>query len=342
MSAEPLRIAVPDGGGWRTEVVERVTGGEPARFGEPGARADGLGQLALVTTLVLGTAGLPHILNRFFTAPTGRAARTTGVWVLAFAGLFYTLAVMLGVAARQLLPGAVADHPWLAELTVDGVLRVPEQALLALGRLYGGQAGLGVVALGALVAVMSTMAGLLLAGAASIGHDVYEQHVNPDATPGQAVLAGRLAVLLMSVLTTGLAVGLGAEVVGGGRFASLIAQMVTWAFAVAGSALTPVVLLAIWWPRLTARGAVAGMTVGAIGAVGAVVAGLATGQGTAGFGSVLHAPSLVTASLGATAAIVVSRRSAAPASAARSIAILHGTAADRRTEALASLTIRGL
>ncbi|MDQ4024198.1 MAG: cation acetate symporter, partial [Actinomycetota bacterium] len=270
LSSTPLTNPTLGEEGWRLGTERnQIDPGDAASFGEPGARYDGFGQLALIITLALGTAGLPHIMNRYFTSPTGSAARTTTVWVLCLAGVFYSLAVMLGTAARELIPQAVATHPWLRELTVDGVLRVPEHALPVLGRIYGGDMGLGIVAAGALVAVLSTIAGLLLAAAASWGHDVYERHINPRATQRQAVHAGRVTTLLVACAAAGLALVMRPE-----SFASvtpsIVATMVTWAFAVAGSAITPVFVLAIWWRGTTAAGAVAGMITGAALAIGMV------------------------------------------------------------------------
>ncbi|GAA4718131.1 sodium/solute symporter [Isoptericola chiayiensis] len=310
--------------------------GEPAVFGEPGARYGGLGQFALIVTLAMGTAGLPHVMNRYFTSPTGTAARTTTVWVLCLAGIFYSLAVMLGTAARDLIPAAVADRPWLAELTVDGVLRVPEHALPVLGRIFGEDAGLGVVAAGALVAVLSTIAGLLLAAAASWGHDVYERHINPRATQRQAVLAGRVTTLVTACAAAGLGLAMRPE-----SFAaatpSIVATMVTWAFAVAGSALTPVFVLAIWWRRTTAAGAVAGMVAGLVVAVGMFTAGALTSGGL--LREVLVTPTLLAAPVAVVTAVVVSRRTTPPADVERSWQTMHGTAADRRAERIARLML---
>src|SRR5699024_9446341 len=157
------------------------------RFDEPRAWGGHIGQVALVVTLALGTAGLPHVMNRYFTSPTGRAARTTTLWVLVLIGAFYALAVMLGSAARDIIPGAAREHSWLADLTTDGALLVPEHALPVLGRIYGVDAGFGLVAAAALIAAMSTVAGLLLASAATWGHDVYERYINPRATQKKAV-----------------------------------------------------------------------------------------------------------------------------------------------------------
>lgn len=338
LSGEPLTTVVTGPGG--TELATEKNQIHPdgsATFGEPGARYGGLGQFALIVTLALGTAGLPHVMNRYFTSPTGAAARTTTVWVLCLAGAFYALAVMLGTAARALVPGAVADHPWLADLTVDGVLVVPEHALPVLGRIYGGEAGLGLVAAGALVAVMSTIAGLLLAAAASWGHDVYERHVNPRATQRQAVRAGRVTTLVVAGVAAGLALGLRPE-----SFTSVtpsvVATMVTWAFAVAGSALTPVFVLSIWWRGTTAPGAVAGMATGVVLAVAVFVAGSLAAGGL--LREVLVTPTLLAAPAAAAVTVAVSARTRPPAGVDAAWLRMHGTAADRQAERLARLTLQ--
>jgi cation/acetate symporter len=334
ISTQPLGNAT-DGGAVVPE-ESALHPGEPAVFGEPGARYGGLGQFALIVTLAMGTAGLPHVMNRYFTSPTGSAARTTTVWVLCLAGIFYSLAVMLGTAARELIPRAVADNPWLADLTVDGVLTTPEHALPVLGRLFGGDAGLGVVAAAALIAVLSTVAGLLLAAAASWGHDVYERHINPHATQRQAVLAGRVITLLTACAAAGLGLALRPGTFDGVT-PSIVATMVTWAFAIAGSALTPVFILAIWWRSTTARGAVAGMLTGLAVAVGMFTAGaLATGGL---LHEVLVTPTLVAAPVAALVTVLVSRRSVPPPDVEESWLIMHGTAADRRAERLARLMV---
>ncbi len=338
LNARPLANPELVDGTWRLEVGDNRLSDEAPTFAEPGARYGAPGQFALVVTLVLGTSGLPHITNRYFTSPSGKAARTTTVWVIGLAGVFYGLAVLLGVAARDLIPEAVPGRPWLAALTVDGVLRVPEHALLALGRLTGGEVGLGVVASGALLALLSTIAGLLLAAAASLGHDVYERHVNPKATPRQAVRAGRLATAAIALAATVPALAVRPEALSA-LFPSFTATMVTWAFALAGSALTPVVVLAIWWPRATAAGAVAGMVTGVLTAVTALAAGLAAGPGN---GEVLLAPTFLAAPAAILANVGVSRCTRVPQGLDALWLRLHGTAADRRAERLAELTIRGL
>ncbi|MDY7088739.1 MAG: cation acetate symporter [Actinomycetota bacterium] len=339
LSAEPLTAAVHTDDGWRLAIEQnRVDDDGTAAFNEPGARYGRLGQFALIIALVLGTAGLPHVMNRYFTSPTGTAARMTTVWVLGLAGIFYALAVMLGTAARALIPAAVEDNAWLANLTVDGVLRVPEHALPVLGRIYGGGAGLGVVAAGALVAVMSTIAGLLLASAASWGHDVYERHLNPRATQRQAVRAGRATVVVVAFASAGFALALQPESLVA-VLPSIVATMVTWAFALAGSALTPVFLLAIWWRGTTAAGATAGMAGGAAVALTMFAAGTLVGD--RGVGELLLTPTLIAAPVAAALTVLVSRRTAPPPDVDRMWLTLHGTAADRHAERLARLMISG-
>ncbi|WP_029088927.1 solute symporter family protein [Brevibacterium album] len=311
---------------------------DPPVFGEPGARYGGLGQIALVVTLGLGTAGLPHVMNRFFTSPTGRAARTTTLWVLVLVGAFYALAVMMGTAARSVIAEAAGERDWLRALTTDGILLVPEHALPVLGRLYGGESGLGLVAAAALIAAMSTVAGLLLASAASWGHDVYERHINPRATQRQAVRAGRAVTLAAAALAAMLALGMQP-----GAFTatvpSLVATMVTWAFAVAGSALTPVLLLTIWWRGTTAAGAVAGMVTGGALAVAMFLSSGASAPEA--LHDLLAAPTLVAAPAAFLVTVLVSRFTAAPAGVEEAWLIMHGTAADRQAEELARMTVRG-
>lgn len=335
LSDEPLTSPTHTSDGWELRThPDRIDTGRDAVFGEPGAQYTQLGQIALVVTLGLGTAGLPHVMNRYFTAPSGRAARTTTVWVLGLIGAFYALAVMMGTAARHVVPEAVTEHRWLDALTLDGVLITPEHALPALGRIYGGELGLGIISAAALIAVMSTVAGLLLAAAATWGHDVYERHINPHATPRQAVWAGRLITLIVAGLA-----GVAAVVLSPGELGpatpALVTTMVTWAFAVAGCALTPVLLLAIWWRPMTATGAITGMLLGAAVAVTALITSETLPDSP--LRDLLSAPTLLGAPLAALAAALASRLSQPPPDVEAAWVTMHGTAGDRRAERLARL-----
>ncbi|WP_324652488.1 cation acetate symporter [Georgenia sp. H159] len=310
--------------------------GGPAVTGGPEAGEGRIGQVALVVTLAMGTAGLPHVMNRYFTSPTGRAARTTTLWVLVLVGAFYALAVMLGTAARDVIPAAVREHPWLEELTRDGVLLVPEHALPVLGRIYGAEAGLGLVAAAALIAAMSTVAGLLLASAATWGHDVYERYINPRASQRQAVRAGRFTTLVGAGLAATLAVLMRPD-----GFSpvspSLVATMVTWAFAVAGSALTPVVVLSIWWRGMTAAAATAGMLTGGCLAIAMFVSAVFLDPSP--LRDLMSAPTLVAAPVAVVVTVIVSRRTHRPPGTGAAWLTMHGTAADRQAERLARMTM---
>lgn len=342
LNEEPLTapVELADGSQELAPVDNQLDEGSPARFGEAGARYGPIGQFALVAALVLGTAGLPHVANRFFTSPSGRVARRTTVWVIGLAGTFYALAVLLGTAARSVVPEAVDDHDWLVPLTVDGVLRVPEHAMLVLGRIYGGTGGLGIVATGALVAILSTIGGLLLAAAASWSQDIYVRHLNPRSSERQALRAGRVAVVVATLAAAGPALMLRPdELAGTVATPSLVATMVTWAFCLAGSSLTPVLVLAIWWRGATARGAVAGMIVGAVAVLVLVGVGLARGHDRSPQASVLLTPTIVAAPLAVAVTVTVSRRSRPPADLDRVWRRMHGTAADRQAERLAKLTL---
>ncbi|MDI6870282.1 MAG: cation acetate symporter [Bacillota bacterium] len=230
-------------------------------FGEPGHRYRWLDQFSMVLALVLGTMGLPHIMNRYYTNPSGRTARWTTVWVLAFVAAFYILATLAGVAGRVLLKAFAAADPVVSSLTVDGQLKVTDQLMPLLGRILAGEFGLGYVAAGAFAAMFSTIGGLLMASAASWGHDIYEQFINPNAPEWKKVAVGKAAVVGMALFS--LLVGLGIPAIGLDKaYPSLIAMMVTWAFAVSAGSFVPMFITSIWWKRATLRGTLAGMAAG--------------------------------------------------------------------------------
>ncbi|MFZ5824585.1 MAG: cation acetate symporter [Bacillota bacterium] len=252
--------------------VKSRLNGEPLRFTEPGGRYDPLTQFSVILTLVTGTAGLPHIMNRFYTNPSGPVARTTTAYVLGLVAAFYILAGLVGVLGRAVIPfsggGAGGQLP---VRVIDGILANPDAVVPFLAQSLGGDFGLGYVTAGAFAAAVSTMGGLLIASAASWGHDLYEQYIDPGASEQRKVAVGRAAVAVMALV--GLAIGLVLPRLGLDRaYPALIAQMVTWAFGVAGAGFFPVLLLAIWWRRTTLSGAMAGMLAGGGGAVLVIVA----------------------------------------------------------------------
>ncbi|MDR5683283.1 MAG: cation acetate symporter [Armatimonadota bacterium] len=236
---------------------------EPAVFNRPGHLYTPLDHASLLLTLVLGTAGLPHVVMRFYTNPTGPMARRTTVYVVLFTSAFYWLASAAGVAGRTLTPALSDDNVGvgLAVQVVDGLLMHPDQVLPFLAQSLGGSMLLGYVAAGAFAAMLSTIGGLLLASAASWGHDVFEQFLRPDAPERLRVRVAKIALVAMALVA--LAVGLAIPRVALFRaFPAVIALMVSWAFAVSASGLVPVLVASIWWKGVTPRGAIAGMITG--------------------------------------------------------------------------------
>lgn len=221
-----------------------------------GGIADRLDFLSLGIALVLGTAGLPHILARFYTVPTATSARRSVVWSIGLIGGFYLMTIVLGFGAAALVGGDAvrADDP-------SGNTAVP---LLALD-LGGGAASTGgtvlfaVVAAVAFATILAVVAGITLASSASVAHDLYatvrrsRARRRGDRNAGDADGAGADEVAVARVA----AAVIGALAIGLGLLARdlNVAFLVGLAFAVAASANLPVLLYALFWRRFTARGA---------------------------------------------------------------------------------------
>lgn len=284
-------------------------------FNEPGHRYNTFDQFSMVLALVLGTAGLPHILNRYYTNPSGAAARRSTFWVLVFIGTFYIFAPIAGLAGRVFIlddpAGAVATNA----AVVDGLLVKSDAIMPTLGQLLGGQALLGIVSAGAFAAMFSTIGGLLIASASAVGHDVYEKYINPEATEAQRVRVGKGAVIFFASLAWIL--GWAIPYFGlHNAYPALIAMMVTWAFSVGACAFVPMLLTGIWWKKTTERGAASGVFVGLFSAIILIFMNIfqqlkfpafAADNGIIGFLSSLTFPVLFTFPLGLLTIIIVSK-----------------------------------
>ncbi|MFA5516594.1 MAG: VC_2705 family sodium/solute symporter [Desulfuromonadales bacterium] len=192
--------------------------------------------IALVFTLMIGTAGLPHIMVRFYTVKNEDVARKSVLWGLFFIGLLYWSSPVYAVLGKFWHPMGGTE---VADIII---LSAPERAGL-------GSAFLGYLASGALAAGISTVAGLLVAGASAVAHDWYATVFRPDSSEGQQLFIGRVftAVLCLIVIVTAL------------NPPALIAQIVAMAFAVAGNTIFPAAVLAVWYSRSNKYGAIAGM-----------------------------------------------------------------------------------
>ncbi|MET9373532.1 cation acetate symporter [Streptomyces sp. NPDC002992] len=247
-----------------TTAAERS--GHGRDFLAPGLRYGGewtarLDFISLGIALVLGTAGLPHILSRFYTVPTARAARRSVVWSIGLIGSFYLMTIVLGFGAAAIIgPDAVRAS------NAAGNTAVP---LLALD-LGGGAGSTGGTVLFAIVAavafatILAVVAGITLASSASVAHDLYAslRSRKPHAKQYSEVTVARLA-----------AAGIGVAAIGLGLLARdlNVAFLVGLAFAVAASANLPVLLYSLFWRNFTTRGAVWSVYGGLVPAVLLVV-----------------------------------------------------------------------
>lgn len=209
--------------------------------------------ISLSMALVLGTAGLPHVLMRFYTVPTSREARRSVVWAIWLIGLFYLFTLVLGFGAAQMLgPAAIKNAPGGANAAAP---------LLAFE--LGGEIFLGIISGVAFATILAVVAGLTITASASLSHDVYNTIVKDGkATPEEEVKVARFAALI-----------LGAVAIVGGIFAmgQNIAFLVALAFAIAASANLPTILYSLFWKRFNTRGALWSIYGGLISAITLIV-----------------------------------------------------------------------
>ncbi|MFG2451074.1 cation acetate symporter [Streptomyces sp. M41(2017)] len=200
--------------------------------------------MSLGLALVLGTAGLPHILSRFYTVPTARAARRSVVWSIGLIGGFYLMTIVLGFGAAAIVgPEAVRGS------NAAGNTAVPLLALDLGGGVNstGGTVLFAVVAAIAFATILAVVAGITLASSAAVAHDLYATMRRRNAKPRSEVAVARAASVGIGVVA--IALGLLARDLN-------VAFLVGLAFAVAASANLPVLLYSLFWRNFTTRGAV--------------------------------------------------------------------------------------
>jgi cation/acetate symporter len=204
--------------------------------------------IALAFTLMVGTAGLPHILARFYTVKDENVARKSAIWGLFFISLLYWASPAYAALGHFFNPNGGQE---VADIII---LSAPEKANM-------GVFFMGYLASGALAAGLSTVAGLMIAGAAAIAHDWYSSIFRPDSTENEQMIAARVftAVLIGLVIITAL------------NPPALIAQIVAMAFSIAGATIFPTIILGIWYGKSNKYGSMSGMLVGLIGSVIAMI-----------------------------------------------------------------------
>jgi Predicted symporter len=211
---------------------------------------------SLIIALVCGTAGLPHILVRFYTNPDGVAAKRTTMWVMILIGIFYVFPPVFGVIGRNFMPELYAGVG--AKGTDKVVLELPT----ILGARFGilGSILSGITCAGAFAAFMSTFSGLLVSMTGALAHDVYGRMLRPNARQGEKLIAFKIA-----------AVVIGAVAITLGCFVEYleINFMVGQAFAIAAASYFPLLFMSVWWRGMTMKGAATGMLTGGLLALAA-------------------------------------------------------------------------
>ncbi|MBS4213458.1 MULTISPECIES: solute symporter family protein [Neobacillus] len=223
-------------------------------FLNPGVKyKDGLDTLSLNMGLVLGTAGLPHILVRFFTVKDAKTARSSVVYATWVIGLFYVMTIFLGFGAA-----AFVGNEKIIAANPAGNMAAP-----LLAQAIGGNMLFAFISAVAFATILAVVAGLVLTAASAFAHDFYNEILKKGkATEKQQVLMARYAAIGVSVVSIILA--LGAQTLN-------VAFLVSLAFAVAASANLPVIIYTIYWKRFNTSGAVWAMVVGLISAIGLVL-----------------------------------------------------------------------
>ena len=233
-----------------------------AIMGPGGFVKDPISAISFGMALMFGTAGLPHILMRFFTVPDAKEARKSVFWATTWIGYFYVLIFIIGFGAITL----VLTNPEFAD-TAKGIIKggggSANMAAVLVAKAVGGNVFFGFISAVAFATILAVVAGLTLSGASAVSHDLYATVIKG----GKADSASELKVSRVTTLALGVvAVGLGIAFE-----KQNVAFMVSLAFAIAASANFPVLFMSVLWKDCTTRGAVIGGFLGLISSVGLTV-----------------------------------------------------------------------
>ena len=214
---------------------------------EPGGLVtDPIEAVSLGLALMFGLLGLPHILMRFYTVPDARAARASVLYATGFIGYFYLIIPIVGFGASALVGRAIIER-----VDAGGNMAAPLVA-----ELLGGTALLGFIAAVAFATILAVVAGLTLAGASALSHDIFVHVIRRGhAADHEQVRVARVATVIFGILAVLLGIAFKGQ---------NVAFMVGLAFAIACSANFPALLLSITWRRFNTAGAVAGIVTGAV------------------------------------------------------------------------------
>jgi cation/acetate symporter len=220
-----------------------------------GLVSDPVSAISLGLALMFGTAGLPHILMRFFTVPDAQEARKSVFFATGFIGYFYILTFIIGFGAIVLL----VNNPEFLDSKTGGIIGGNNMAAIHLSRAVGGEVFLGFISAVAFATILAVVSGLTLSGASAISHDLYVSvFKHGEVVEGEELKVSRIATIVLGIIAIFLGIIFEQQ---------NIAYMVGLAFAVAASVNFPILFLSMYWQKLSTRGAFLGGSIGLATAV---------------------------------------------------------------------------
>lgn len=226
-----------------------------------GLVSDPVSAISLGLALIFGTAGLPHILMRFFTVPDAKEARKSVFYATGFIGYFYILTFIIGFGAIVLL----LANPQYLEPGTSNILGGNNMAAVHLAQAVGGDVFLGFISAVAFATILAVVSGLTLSGASAISHDLYASVIRSgDVKEGEEVRVSRISTVCLGIVAIFLGISFEQQ---------NVAYMVGLAFAIAASVNFPILFLSMYWSKLSTRGAFIGGGMGLLTAVICMVLG---------------------------------------------------------------------
>jgi cation/acetate symporter len=259
-----------------------ITGGKTAEdaatigqalMGPGGFIKDPISAISFGLALMFGTAGLPHILMRFFTVPDAKQARKSVLWATTWIGYFYILIFIIGFGAITM----VLTNPEFAD-TAKGIIKggggSANMAAVLVAKAVGGNVFFGFISAVAFATILAVVAGLTLSGASAVSHDIYAIVIKKgNADSDSELKVSRITTLVLGVVAVTLGILFEKQ---------NIAFMVSLAFAIAASANFPVLFMSVLWKDCTTKGAVTGGFMGLISSVGLTVVSPSVWEATLG------------------------------------------------------------
>ncbi|PUE12927.1 cation acetate symporter [Limnohabitans sp. T6-20] len=265
-----VKTAIAEAGG---KTPEEAAKAGLSIMGPGGFIKDPISAISFGMALMFGTAGLPHVLMRFFTVPDAKEARKSVFWATTWVGYFFILIFIIGFGAITL----VLTNPELADISkgvIKGGAGTANMAAVLVAKTVGGDVFYGFISAVAFATILAVVAGLTLSGASAVSHDLYSTVFKKGQADSTSELrVSRITTVALGVIAVGLGIAFEKQ---------NIAFMVSLAFAIAASANFPVLFLSVLWKDCTTRGAVIGGFLGLISSVGLTIVSPAVWEVTLG------------------------------------------------------------